>query len=75
MPLDIDPEVMKNMQYNQNIGYAPNPQNRRRNQVPYDLTASTGIQKKGVKAKAAAEGSSAMKSMLTLVMYLKWDIH
>ena len=64
MPLGIDPEVMRNIQYNQNIGYAPNPANRRRNQVPYDLTTNTGPQKKDRKNKAA-ENSSASKGKPT----------
>ncbi|XP_064647285.1 PAN2-PAN3 deadenylation complex catalytic subunit PAN2-like isoform X2 [Lineus longissimus] len=41
-PQAIDPEVLRTVKYNQNIGYAPNPGNRRRNQVQYDMGKGAG---------------------------------
>lgn len=46
IPLPMDPEILKSMRVSQFVGYAPNPGNMRRNQVPYDLNqtgASSGV--------------------------------
>jgi len=38
----IDPEILRNTKYAQNIGYAPNPGNRKRNQRPYKVKDKAG---------------------------------
>ncbi|XP_014488070.1 PREDICTED: PAB-dependent poly(A)-specific ribonuclease subunit PAN2 isoform X2 [Dinoponera quadriceps] len=39
----IDPEILRTMKMQGTIGYAPNPQAFRRNQVPYDLEKRRGL--------------------------------
>ena len=36
-PKPIDPEILRSMKVYHNVGYAPNPGNLRRNQIPYIL--------------------------------------
>ncbi|KAL3831819.1 hypothetical protein ACJMK2_023521 [Sinanodonta woodiana] len=36
-PKNIDPEILRSMKIYQDVGYAPNPGNERRNQIPYIL--------------------------------------
>lgn len=37
----IEPAILNSMRMVGNIGYAPNPGNRRRNQVPYQLNQNS----------------------------------
>lgn len=39
---NVDPEILKTMKLVQSIGYAPNPGNRRRNQIPYKSVDKNG---------------------------------
>ena len=45
-PARIDPEILRTMKMVQNVGYAPNPGNKRRNQIPYVLPAHSQSQSK-----------------------------
>lgn len=49
-PPPIDPNIIKTMKVVHGIGYAPNPGNRRRNQVPYKLKDICNQDKLGKKA-------------------------
>ncbi|XP_070565894.1 PAN2-PAN3 deadenylation complex catalytic subunit PAN2-like [Ptychodera flava] len=46
-PPQIDPEIIRSMNMVQFIGYAPNPGNKRRNQVAYREVSSSGKGKSG----------------------------
>ena len=46
-PKPVDPEILRSMKVYHNVGYAPNPGNLRRNQIPYVI-----------KAEGAAKGKS-----------------
>nr|CAB3264643.1 PAB-dependent poly(A)-specific ribonuclease subunit PAN2 [Phallusia mammillata] len=49
-PPPINPELLRSMKVVQGIGYAPNPGNRKRNQVPYKLKDISLQDAKGKKA-------------------------
>ncbi|XP_076824729.1 PAN2-PAN3 deadenylation complex catalytic subunit PAN2-like isoform X2 [Clavelina lepadiformis] len=49
-PPPIDPDLIRSMKVVHGIGYAPNPGNRRRNQVPYKLKDMSVRDSKGKKA-------------------------
>ncbi|KAJ8313873.1 hypothetical protein KUTeg_008434 [Tegillarca granosa] len=45
-PRPIDPDILKTMKIQHNVGYAPNPGKERRNQIPYKLTDEKSQKKK-----------------------------
>ncbi|XP_046740616.1 PAN2-PAN3 deadenylation complex catalytic subunit PAN2 isoform X1 [Diprion similis] len=57
----VDPEILRTMKMQGTIGYAPNPQAFRRNQIPYNLEKRRGVATKlfagDSRAKAEADGT------------------
>jgi len=68
-PVEIDPDILKNMTIRQFVGYAPNPKKRLRNQCPYNLYADGN-------GKAYPESPMSRDASRSIVpkMYRKVDI-
>ncbi|XP_074658834.1 PAN2-PAN3 deadenylation complex catalytic subunit PAN2-like [Tubulanus polymorphus] len=57
-PQAVDPEILRTVKYTQNVGYAPNPGTRHRNEVPYQLKSndSKGNKKRTVPDSPSGRG-------------------